>query len=72
MELQSGSPEVIYRGVTHCPALRGKKWKAQISYRSKNVFLGYHTTQVEAARAYDRAAQTLFGNIAQLNFPRDK
>jgi len=44
------------------------KWYACI-FNKKQIFLGLHTDEVEAARAYDRKAIELFGEFAQTNFP---
>ncbi len=47
------------------------KWYAQIKIMGKDIWLGYHATEVEAARAYDRKAVELFGEFANLNFPEE-
>lgn len=52
-----------YVGVSWCRRLQ--KWKATI----KKVYLGYFTSEVDAAKAYDAAALRLFGPTAKLNFP---
>ncbi|GAB4815454.1 hypothetical protein N2152v2_002500 [Parachlorella kessleri] len=48
---------------------RKHKWFSQIQQHGKRHFLGYFDDEVEAARAYDRAALRLYGASAQLNFP---
>lgn len=48
---------------------RGQKWQAAIWAKGGNQHLGVFETEVEAARAYDRAAKELFGEFAWLNFP---
>ena len=48
---------------------RKSKWFAQIQQQGKRRFLGYHDAEEQAARAYDRAAATLYGSAAQLNLP---
>jgi hypothetical protein len=45
----------------------GHKWAARI----KHTYLGLFTDEVDAARAYDRAARELFGAFARPNFPEE-
>lgn len=40
-----------FRGVTFNK--RATKWKAQIKVNSKSIYLGYYTTALEAAKAYE-------------------
>ena len=56
-----------YKGVHW--AKKANKWKAQIGINGKQKYLGYFTIEIEAARAYDRAALEHFGIYAKLNFP---
>lgn len=56
-----------YKGVSWCK--REGRWFAQIQHQRKHRHLGYHPTEVDAARAYDAAARELFGPFARLNFP---
>lgn len=46
-----------------------QKWRAQIKVDKKCLFLGYFTTEEEAAMSYDQAAVKHFGRRAILNFP---
>lgn len=58
-----------FKGVHWCK--QDKKWKASIRVDGRKKHLGYHRTPEAAAMAYDRAAQTHFGEFAVLNFPQD-
>jgi hypothetical protein len=55
-----------YKGVSWKKS--GKKWVVRIhcNYQSKHV--GVFADEVEAARAYDKAAKEAFGEFARLNF----
>lgn len=50
---------------------RLKKWAAQITCDKKTYHLGYFTEEIDAAKAYDRAARKYHGAFASLNFPDD-
>lgn len=45
------------------------RWGAKIKRDGKSKSLGSYATEEEAALAYDRAAEELFGEFARLNFP---
>lgn len=46
-------------------------WQARIRLKGIYVHLGYHRSDVDAARAYDFAASRLQGEFAFLNFPEE-
>jgi len=54
-----------YKGV-HLETWTGR-WRAQIKAGNKNIRLGRFDSEIEAARAYDRAALEHFGEFASLN-----
>lgn len=55
-----------YKGVTWFK--RDSKWRAAIMIDRKMNHLGYFEDVVEAAKAYDIAANMYFGEFARLNF----
>ena len=46
---------------------RNKKWIASIQIMGRSKHLGYYDNEVEAAQAYNEAAQKAFGDFARLN-----
>lgn len=47
----------------------GRKWMAKIQHRGQQIYLGLFDDPVEAAKAYDQAAQAYYGDFARPNFP---
>lgn len=61
-----------FKGVHVYCGRKGKRWWARISaQKGKLIHLGTFDTEIEAAKAYDKAATKLFGEFALLNFPGD-
>ena len=56
-----------FKGVTWFKL--ANKWKADIQCNKKVFTLVLFISEEEAARAYDKRAQELFGEFAHLNFP---
>ena len=49
-----------------------RKWKARIQINNRKIYLGSFTSEIDAARAYDRAAMKYHREFANLNFPQKK
>lgn len=54
-----------YKGVTWDKKF--DKWKAQIGFEGKQIFISYSDDKHEAARKYNEKAVELFGEYARLN-----
>jgi hypothetical protein len=63
------TPSSRYKGVHWYK--RKRKWQVQIQVKGNRHNLGYFTDELEAAKAYDRAALDLHGEFARLNFPKE-
>ncbi len=57
-----------YKGVSR--RLDVGRWIATIKVNRKQLHLGYFDSEIEAAKAYDRAARERFGEYAKTNFPQ--
>ena len=59
-----------YKGVCPLAGSKSKPWRAYIHMDRKQKHLGLFATEIEAARVYDEAARSIFGQFAAVNFPR--
>ena len=48
-----------------------RKWQAYILGSKARITLGYFRNEIDAAKAYDRAAPGVYGEFARLNLPLD-
>ena len=58
-----------FKGVSW--ACWARKWRSQIRVNGKRIHNGYFFSEVDAARAYDRAALKYFGEFACTNFLKE-
>lgn len=58
-----------YKGVSFLTTKNKSYIRADIKICSKQKFLGYFKTEIDAAKAYDDAAILHHGEFANLNFP---
>jgi len=56
-----------YKGVSWYS--REKRWAVKITADGTTIPIGYFKDEIEAVKAYDRAAKTYHGEFAALNFP---
>lgn len=55
----------IYKGVSWSKKMQS--WKSSIGYKNKQIFLGYFSTELDGAVAYNNKARELFGDFACIN-----
>ncbi len=55
-----------YKGVNR--SKNPEKWQARIYHNKRSINLGHFSDEIEAAKAYDRAARKYQGEYAELNF----
>lgn len=56
-----------YKGVSWYPLKN--KYRAQINIEKRPCHIGWYSTAIDAAKAYDAMAAELYGEFASLNFP---
>ncbi len=45
------------------------KWASHLKHKGKMIWLGRYDREIDAAKAYDKAAKKYFGEFARLNVP---
>ena len=65
---RSGVTQSKYKGIYWIK--NSRKWQALITFEKKKICLGYFRSEIDAARAYDRAAKMYHGEFASPNFPQ--
>ena len=58
-----------YKGVSFDRKMN--QWFATIWFEGRSIAPGHYREEIDAARAYDRAAVELFGEFAWLNSPQE-
>jgi hypothetical protein len=65
--IENGSSK--YKGVSF--DFVNRKWKSRIQCNRKEIWIGRFDSEIEAAKAYDRAAKELYGEFACPNFQKE-
>lgn len=55
-----------YKGVDWVKDI--KRWRVRIRVNGKRIYLGSYENEIDAAKAYDKAAKKYHGEFASLNF----
>ena len=63
--VQARNKSSLFKGVSWMK--RQKRWRARIKIDKKFIYLGSFTDEIDAAQAYDDAANALFGDYAKPN-----
>jgi hypothetical protein len=58
-----------YKGVSVCS--KTGKYRVRVHLQGRQLWGGYFTDLIEAARAHDAKAKEVFGGFARLNFPEE-
>jgi hypothetical protein len=67
-----GETSSSYKGVTFMrDRPRRKPWRATITFDHKQTALGTFANEIDAARAYDKAALEQYGEFSYINFPEE-
>eukprot|EP00775_Hariotina_reticulata_P013081 gene13081-13208_t len=66
----NGSGKSNFRGVFW--DRKNSRWRAQVGFNNRKIFMGYFGEPAEAARAYDKKVVQLHGALAKTNFPLEE